>query len=688
MFRLKCAGVLLASIVLFSCGGSNPSGGADAMGGEGVGSGADGPAPADKCESNEDCPDGFCSPIKGVCVECTVNEHCAEEEKCVGGYCLGDVACSPGTFACDPSGKAMKCNDVGTGYMSPESCDDKVECTLDTCADGSGCVHSPNDNACEDGNPCTLDACLQDKGCTSEPDPECGTGGLADATPMTLTFPPTVPSDQMTNKNVVINNLGLGTLVIFEAKIVDEFGVFFFYDPPYSPTQKVFDPPIQVEPGKGASLALAFAPEELGAFQGTLKVYTNDLTREGGEVTVPLKGQAVADNCVMSVPQTLEFGPRVVGVTHTLNLKVKNCGDGLVPVYKVGMMSDSDPQFSLAAGLTPPYDLDLEQSTTVTIGFNPTEPDKSYSATLRVENGAPMMPNLDVPIFGSGIAGDAQCPISVVTYNGDALEPPFEPVAFSGSDSYPLAGNKVITYAWDVEAPAGAHPQFEPSDTAPTVLVTPEVCGEYLFKLKVWDDLGNEGCNTATRSVKVLPEDDIYLELVWFTPGDANELDEGPGKGADLDLHFVSPLGNGPDADGDGEPDGWFDSPNDCYWQEPNPEWGGIDPGVDDDPQMAVADMDGAGPEVVYINKPSSGVYRVAVHYFNDNDFGDSFAKVRVYVKQGKAFESDFVKLENRDMWDVARITVEGIAISVKPELKDDGTLDITPNYSSPLLPL
>jgi len=624
-----------------------------------------------------------------------MTEHCEEGATCVEGQCVSGMVCMPGEAICDEDGNAAQCNEVGTAFMEPESCDDGIPCTEDLCLDGTGCYHSPKDSLCGADEQCITAVCdpeddeADQDGCVSKVAPECEDKGIADPQPASVVFPPTVPGDQITQKNVIIKNLGLGDLTIFGAEIQDEHKVFYIFFPPAKiETDVVFDQPIVVEPGKGTSLTVAFMPEQLGDFHGTLIVRTNDVTKPEGEISVPLFGEAVADNCIIAIPQELNFAGKEVGVTHTLDVQVKNCGDGLVPIYSLGLTPDSDTEYKIVASLTPPYDLDTGQSTAVTIGFTPSQPEQAYEAVLRIENGAPKMPVLDIPIFGQGIAGDATCPISVIDYLGGAVVSPYEPLALSGLSSFGLAG-AIKTYLWDMEQPTGSHAKFVPGSTSSNVTVTPEICGEYVFKLNVWDDKGTSGCNTASQVALVLPEQDVYVELVWYTPGDPDELDEGQQKGADLDLHFVSPVAEGCDVNDDGEPDGWFDTPHDCYWGELDPNWGSPDPLVDDNPQMIADDSDGAGPEVVAINQPADGMYKVGVHYFSDHGFGKSYAKVRVYAHTGKAFESDYVELVDGDMWDVARVQVQGGGAQVSVDSMTDGKgkPDVVHDYTCELLP-
>jgi hypothetical protein len=108
---------------------------------------------------------------------CDDGDACTQLDVCKGGVCVGDnpVVCAPpdlchGAGACNP----------GSGVCSYPgiTCDDKNDCTADSCDPAKGCVYKPLANNCDDGNPCTVDTCNPAGGCihtgSDGPDNSCG----------------------------------------------------------------------------------------------------------------------------------------------------------------------------------------------------------------------------------------------------------------------------------------------------------------------------------------------------------------------------------------------------------------------------------------------------------------------------------------------------------------------------------
>ena len=273
------------------------------------------------------------------------------------------------------------------------------------------------------------------------------------------------------------------------------------------------------------------------------------------------------------------------------------------------------------------------------------------------------------------------CPTAVIgCVEGDEVIPQTV-LHLYGDQSFATSGT-IAAWEWSVDQPPGSQSVFVPSAAFPNPTFEVNVAGVYHFELVVYDELAVPSCVPDILQVVVIPEATIHVELLWHTPEDPDETDEGPEAGADLDLHFVHPYAGGPDLDGDGEPDGWFDQPYDCFWFNAHPEWGSFDPSIDDNPGLDLDDTDGAGPENINLVIPQDVTYRVGVHYWNDHGYGTSYATVRVYIYSQLAYEVIGVQLVDMDMWEVC--TIEWPSGQVTPVLAGDGGYKIIPDYQNP----
>jgi hypothetical protein len=152
--------------------------------------------------------------------------------------------------------------------------------------------------------------------------------------------------------------------------------------------------------------------------------------------------------------------------------------------------------------------------------------------------------------------------------------------------------------------------------------------------------------------VNSLPDEDIHVELTWTTPGDPNETDT---EGTDVDLHFRHPNGQR-----------WNQSPYDCYFANPNPDWGPTGPMSN--PSLDIDDTNGAGPENINLNDPDftdqttlPGPYLVGVHYYSSGglftaDYGASNSTIRIYL--GGSLAGTYTRNLNTtdNFWEVAGI--------------------------------
>jgi hypothetical protein len=250
------------------------------------------------------------------------------------------------------------------------------------------------------------------------------------------------------------------------------------------------------------------------------------------------------------------------------------------------------------------------------------------------------------------------CPVAVLEVVQGTVVVPHTTLALVGSKS--LAAGGVATYQWSVTQPAGSSSALEPSAEVADPSFEANLVGDYHFKLRVVDQAGKPSCQDAKTTVTVTPDQAIHVELLW-------------GTAADLDLHLLHPDAGGPDVDGDGQPDGWFDPTYDCFWHNPSPAWGA---------KLVRADADGEGPELSSLGEPEDlASYTLGVHCRDDAGLGSSKATLRIYVLGVLTFQSEGVAIAKGDLWRVA--SVEWPSGKVKPITKG-GQPHITANYPEP----
>jgi hypothetical protein len=229
-------------------------------------------------------------------------------------------------------------------------------------------------------------------------------------------------------------------------------------------------------------------------------------------------------------------------------------------------------------------------------------------------------------------------------------------------------------WEWNVTQPEGSQAVFVPNKGAVTPTLTANVAGDYAFTLNAYGADGLPCGTPRTMTVSVIPEAGLHVELLWHNPADEDETDVGPQAGADLDLH-VQRLFDAPATDG------WFEQPFDCYWFNPNPNWGALDSNINDDPSLDLDDTDGAGPENFNLAQPEDDArYAVMAHYWGDHGYGEAHVNVRVYVDGELLYEADDVTLNHHQGWEVGVLSWPDATFT--PYAEDDGSPVILDDFT------
>lgn len=377
----------------------------------------------------------------------------------------------------------------------------------------------------------------------------------------------------------------------------------------------------------------------------------------------------------------MDFKHTLLGSGDTRSVTLESCGKEPVQVKSISLKPGSSTDYSLESLPDNRYNTDLTQGDTLlfTVRYTPGENGEDDGVIL-VETNDPDRPVLEIPIKGTGT--DKLCPIAKIEVDEGLAVLPQTTLHLKGNQSTGADGNtsSIVQWKWTVKQPDGSTSVFIPSDSVPNPIFEANVAGLYTFQLDVWDDLGQKSCEPGEVKINVNPIQDIHVELVWETPGDPDEFDEGPNAGTDLDLHFKHPLATG-----------WFDLEYDVFWYNLNPNWGLLNPNFDNDPSLDRDDSDGGGPENLNMNNPEDVVYRIGVHYWRDpgqqsplgKPYGDVKATVRVFIRGVLRLETKPTSLKRFDFWEVA--TIDWSTQTVNELSNNDGTPLVTPNYVPPI---
>jgi len=372
-----------------------------------------------------------------------------------------------------------------------------------------------------------------------------------------------------------------------------------------------------------------------------------------------------AMTCVQFAPGAIDFALISTGTASSKTANLLNCGTTPVEITNLAL-SPAAPAFSFTTGA---FGTPLVLMPGEALAIDVTASGQS------VTNGEPIVQATSLIAQGrdgeiarlplSARFGDGQCPIANITIDEGDEVPPQTVLHLSGLLSTASGGATITGYEWGVVQPVGSVSTFIPSWNGPSTNFEVNIVGTYIFRLRVTDSLGVRSCNQAEYTVVIGSDDAIRVELQWTSPGFPNGSgDQAP----DLDLHLLHPLAGA-----------YFDLPFDCYWDNPNPEWGIFAPA--ENPRFERDDTNGGGPEYISLAVPEQGArYCVGVHDWDALGFGSSFATLRIYIYGVLRAEYREVELTDDDIWDVACISWP--SGQVEEFIAADGTsLSITHNY-------
>lgn len=488
--------------------------------------------------------------------------------------------------------------------------------------------------------------------------------GLIFMTPKALDLGLVHPGEVST-ASTLIRNIGDGPLHLISGALEGDpgFGLTTPLDVTLAPNQEL-------------GIAISFTTATPGVKKGKLILETDAMNPSSGKVALLGLG---ATPCLAMDAFEMNFGGVYAPTFTQRKVVLSSCGALPLVIDAINL--------DIAAGV--PFELDLSQGpgplpwtlapggqANLLVNFSPVGPSDlddtgkpiAFEGNLNVASNAPGSP---ASLAVLGFASASGCPVAVIKNLGGPKALPNSVIQLSASDSFGIYGAPSI-YTWALNGvPDGvAAGSLLPDAQSPVVSYNAGAPGAYTFHLQVFDQTDGaggpcgengvpctgivSGCTIASTTVEVTDAIPLVIELLWDTPGDPNQGDEGPGKGADLDLHLHRGGGEMPDYDGDGVPDSFFDPGADCYFFDPSPAWG--DPGSADDPVLVLEDPDGGGPERIEFYPNGAGVFTVGVHVWSSFDYGSSLPLVRVRYFGSVVSESQGNPLEHGDLWEALRV--------------------------------
>lgn len=444
-----------------------------------------------------------------------------------------------------------------------------------------------------------------------------------------------------------------------------------------------------VEVAVGTALTFNFCLSKLpdeSPIGATFRITSNDLEE-------PVKNIMVQANssgpCYLPTPSDVDWGEVPVGDSVPKEIKLQSCGSEKVAIVKINLTEDSSLDFKLdfatsafpasqhGTGPTEAAPLEILVGGSTPFFRVRCEPgqmsETPSSGSLRITNSDGETKQVPLSCQPAQVAKPEAC--FEVFVNGEVLTKgapviPQTALTFKCTCSKSPDGGQVVPTWSPPKQPKGFQGVLVPSPKACPVAFTPNIAGDYEFCLTVSDGSGNTSAPVC-RTIQVVPDNKIHVELTWTQAGDKDAEDT---KGSDLDLHVAHPLAPQvlsknlitgtltaqQDHDGDGEPDPWFAQCYDCFWltgPAVNPPNWPTEGNTKDDPHVDLDDQDGWGPENISMEYPQTNEgYWIGVFAWDDAGMGPSVPTVTVYRDKVVLKKIVGPAMDKDDMWCVGRV--------------------------------
>lgn len=406
--------------------------------------------------------------------------------------------------------------------------------------------------------------------------------------------------------------------------------------------------PDEVRAGLAEDATVVFTPLARGVFAADVVITSND--PDTPELRVPVTGEGGDPDLVID-PNPVAFGLVNEGVPRTVSVTLRNEGFDTAGITSIGFaqslgftLLDAATPFAVEPGEEHVIGVALDVNAAVAANAV----DEILEDTLVVthvdgEETARVTAQLNLaPV---AVAVEDVTRRDVIKVNVGRV------VLVDGSDTVDPEGD-AFTFTWTLLQQPLESGAALIGQGAPKTRVTPDVVGRYLVNLRAVDVHGAIG----EAQLVILPRD-LSVILTWT--GDDN----------DLDLHLVRPggvlgdYGTCPAACSaaqcneltDDNVDTCRSTGTDASFRNRAPEWGAV--GRVDDPRLDIDDVSGGGPEIISVDQPEDGIWRVVVHHCEDPLVEGGLATVRILEEGVEVFVSGPESLGQGDAWSAVTMT-------------------------------
>lgn len=219
------------------------------------------------------------------------------------------------------------------------------------------------------------------------------------AIPKALIFE-SVPIGQNLTREVVLKNIGRGSLIINELQVVNESAG----EPFRLLTEKNL--PLEIEPGKSERLEVRYAPSQAGIAKGHIKTVSNAKNAESnGVFKIELRSTELAADITVE-PNPVDFGAVKPGEKAKKTINVINRGSAILQLFGTEFEKNAEKEFEIETTLAFPVDIEPGKSLAIDISYAPKKPAADENLILR--NNSSTSERYNVRLVGKMAAPDIE----------------------------------------------------------------------------------------------------------------------------------------------------------------------------------------------------------------------------------------------------------------------------------------